>query len=325
MSACWQGRNDFSMAKAEYKELLSLEQNHTTQIHQGSNETWRDFNLVLKGSIVLLLLLILNPWLSFLWPLRLVMALAYILFVPGYCLAAALFPKKEDLDRIERNGLSLGLSIAWAPVLALVLNALPWGLRLWPVVIGELSSIALFSALAAWRRSQLPADKIFAPPPAWQPRRWWQSQLPAGRRIYYFIFFALALTSLALAWTFLVPTTDQFMTEFYMLGPDGLAENFPREASVGKEIGVTLGLANYERGNHIYRVEIWAVDPWSEGRRERLGMFGPYELARGDHREWPVTWQMPWAGDNQMVELLLFDDDRQDPYRRLRLFINIEP
>ncbi|MCB0238602.1 MAG: DUF1616 domain-containing protein, partial [Anaerolineae bacterium] len=117
---------------------------------------WKDFRLALIGAGVLVLLIALAQWLWFLQPLRLALGLAYVLFVPGYCLTAALFPREDDIDGIERLGLSLGLSVAWVPVLALILDRLPWGLRLWPIVVGELLSMAIFAAIALWRRSRLP-------------------------------------------------------------------------------------------------------------------------------------------------------------------------
>ena len=229
---------------------------------------WKDFRLALIGAGVLVLLIALAQWLWFLQPLRLALGLAYVLFVPGYCLTAALFPCDDDIDGIERVGLSLGLSVAWVPVLALVLDRLPWGLRLWPIVVGELLSMAIFAAIALWRRSRLPAAEAYTPDLAWRPRPWWRSLPRLEKRIYGLIAAALLVAGLAAAWVFLVPSPDQFMTEFYMLGPEGLAESFPREAKVGEDIGVTLGLTNLERGVHTYRVEVWAVDPWTEGRRE---------------------------------------------------------
>lgn len=124
---------------------------------------WKDFRLALIGAGVLVLLIALSQWLWFLQPLRLVLGLAYVLFVPGYCLTAALFPRADDIDGIERIGLSLGLSVAWISVLALILDWLPWGLRLWPIVLGELASIAIFAGIALWRRSRLPAAEAYAP------------------------------------------------------------------------------------------------------------------------------------------------------------------
>lgn len=285
---------------------------------------WKDFRLALIGSGVLVLLIALAQWLWFLQPLRLALGLAYVLFVPGYCLTVALFPRDDDIDGIERVGLSLGLSVAWVPVLALVLDRLPWGLRLWPIVVGELLSMAIFAAIALWRRSRLPAAEAYAPDLAWRPRPWWGSLPRLEKRIYGLIVAALLVAGLAAAWVFLVPSPDQFMTEFYMLGPEGLAESFPRETKVGEDIGVTLGLTNLERAIHTYRVEVWAVDPWTEGRRELVAQSGPVPLAPEQGHEWPVTWQMPWSGDDQVVDLLLYDDQGTEPYRSLRLWMNVK-
>ncbi len=284
---------------------------------------WKDFRLALLGAGVLVLLIALSQWLWFLQPLRLALGLAYVLFVPGYCLTAALFPREDDIDGIERIGLSLGLSVAWVSVLALILDWLPWGLRLWPIVLGELLSILAFMAVALWRRSRLPAAEAYAPDLAWRPRPWWRELPQFERRIYGLVAAALLVAGLAAAWVFLVPSPSQFMTEFYMLGAEGLAESFPREAAVGEDLGVTLGIMNRERDAASYRVEVWAVDPWTAGRRELVAQDGPYPLAVGNGREWPIVWQMPWAGDDQVVDLLLFTGDATEPYRSLRLWLNV--
>lgn len=77
---------------------------------------------------------------------RVPLGLLMVLFIPGYTLIAALFPKKDDLDGIERLALSFGLSISVVPLIGLGLNYIPWGIRLTPVVI----SLAFFTlAMAA--------------------------------------------------------------------------------------------------------------------------------------------------------------------------------
>src|SRR6266705_710857 len=68
-------------------------------------------------------------------------AILLILFVPGYVLVAALFPNAKEIDWIERVALSLGLSIAVVPLLALLLNFTPWGISLAPVV----TTVTLFT------------------------------------------------------------------------------------------------------------------------------------------------------------------------------------
>ena len=73
--------------------------------------------------------------------LRVILGLPFLLFFPGYTLIAALFPKKSDLDGIERVALSFGLSIAVVPLLGLGLNYTPWGIRLYPVLITVIAFI----------------------------------------------------------------------------------------------------------------------------------------------------------------------------------------
>ena len=68
-------------------------------------------------------------------PVRIILGLSLVLFLPGYALIATLFPRKDDLDAIERIALSFGLSIAITPLLGLALNYTLFGIRLTPVLI----------------------------------------------------------------------------------------------------------------------------------------------------------------------------------------------
>ena len=62
--------------------------------------------------------------------LRIILGIPFLLFFPGYALHTALFPGRGRLDVAERVALSFGLSIAVVPLIGLVLNYLPWGIRL---------------------------------------------------------------------------------------------------------------------------------------------------------------------------------------------------
>jgi len=54
-------------------------------------------------------------------PVRVLLGLLLVLFLPGYSLIAALFPRKDDLDGIERIAPELlGLGIAVVPVLVVL-------------------------------------------------------------------------------------------------------------------------------------------------------------------------------------------------------------
>ena len=71
------------------------------------------------------------------------MRVLLVLFLPGYSLIAALFPRTDDLDGIERIALSFGLSIAVVPLIGLGLNYTPLGSWLVPVLLG----LSLFTVL----------------------------------------------------------------------------------------------------------------------------------------------------------------------------------
>ena len=94
-------------------------------------------------------------------PIRIILGLPLVLFLPGYALIAALFPRKDDLDAIERVALSFGLSIAITPLLGLALNYTPFGIRLSPVLI-VLSVFTISLAICAYaRRSMVPEGDRF--------------------------------------------------------------------------------------------------------------------------------------------------------------------
>jgi uncharacterized membrane protein len=311
---------------------LQLEQARTQE--SGTGHYWalsRDFAWLLAVGLLLLALILLGEY-ALLPPavaiplgiLRLLMGLAYILYAPGYCLTAALFPAADDLDGIERAGLSLGLSVAWVSILALVLDRLPWGLRLWPIFFGELLSMLLFMAFALWRRARQPRAMAYAPQMDWRPRPWWGGLPRLEKRVCLLCAGALIIAGLAAAWVFLVPSPDEFMTEFYILGKEGLAEDYPREALVGEEVKVTMGIGNLEREPMRYTVEVWAVDPWGD-KRELINTMGPFSLEPEQSVEQPVFWSMPWAGDDQIVEFLLYAGGQEgdEPYRLLRLWMNV--
>lgn len=76
---------------------------------------------------------------------------ALILFLPGYSLTQFLFARRQEMeDSVTRVALSIGLSIALVPLLALVLNYTPYGIRLLPIAItlGAFTALFLFLGLA---------------------------------------------------------------------------------------------------------------------------------------------------------------------------------
>ena len=99
--------------------------------------------------IVILSLLLVPLVVPTLGGLRIALGLACVLFFPGYTLSAALFPKRGDVDGIERLALGLGLDIAVVPLIGLVLNYTPWGICSYSLLI-SLSLFIIVMATIAW-------------------------------------------------------------------------------------------------------------------------------------------------------------------------------
>jgi hypothetical protein len=76
---------------------------------------------------------------------RYVLGGVFVLFLPGFMLISTLYSRSGELDGLERVALSIGLSLALVPLIGLVLNYTPWGIRLEPIMI----SLALFAEIMA--------------------------------------------------------------------------------------------------------------------------------------------------------------------------------
>ena len=113
----------------------------------------------------------LYPWVY----IRYVLGTIFVLWLPGYSFIKALFPKdlpfarglartletsEKNLDTIERAALSLGMSLALVPIVGLLLNYTPWGIRLAPISISLLALTVVFSTTAVIRdyKNQKPAS-----------------------------------------------------------------------------------------------------------------------------------------------------------------------
>ena len=90
--------------------------------------------------------------------IRYLLGSIFILWLPGYTFIKALFlthvpikTSSESLDTIERIVLSIGMSLALVPIVGLLLNYTPWGIRLAPVTLSLLGLSVTFATVAMIR------------------------------------------------------------------------------------------------------------------------------------------------------------------------------
>jgi uncharacterized membrane protein len=248
--------------------------------------------------------------------LRLLLGLTFVLFIPGYTFQAALFPCADDLDGLERLALSFGLSIAIIAPIALILDVLPWGIRLWPIVTAEGLFIAACSLIAWYRRWRLPEEERFRLVIEVDVKGWWAAQDRTNRILYGIVTGAILTATISAIALVVLPKPGEHFTEFYILGPEGLAENYPREAVVGQPMAVTVGIANREGVPAEYSLAIISEELL-------VGQAGPVHLESGATDERPVSFVPMVAGDDVEVVFLLYRDGVEGPYRSLRLWLKV--
>jgi uncharacterized membrane protein/LysM repeat protein len=249
-------------------------------------------------------------------PIRIVFGLPFVFLLPGYVLVAALYPRKENLDSVERAALSFGLSIAIVPLIGLALNYSPWGIRLNPILAFVSLFIVMGAGAAMYRRWALPPEEAFAinvPLPRWSQVRL-ATVAPA-------VVVALCLIGFGAA-AFLTTSrgSSESFTEFYILGPDGRAEGYPQTLELGDGLTVILGVVNHEGDATAYEMEA-TIDG------QVAALIDSVRLENGERWERPVTLVPSQAGNSQKVQFLLHKEEMDgvdEAYRAVHLWVDVE-
>ncbi|WP_435196328.1 DUF1616 domain-containing protein [Natronomonas sp. EA1] len=305
-------------------------------------------------------------------PLRVVVGLPFVLFVPGYAFIAALFPEagatpddldeeaaaessessepseppetdREGIDGIERVALAFGTSIAIVPLIGLVLNFTPWGIRLVPIMVGVSGFTLGATAIAAVRRRELPPEDRFAVP--------WRTWLAAARgelfepetrtdgALNVLLVLSILLAVGSVGYAVAVPKQGEAFTELYLLteGEDGelVADGYPQEFTSGEPRYLYVGIGNQEhrRVNYtvvtaIQDVEFTANNTTRVLDSQRLRTF---EVTLPHNETWHRNHSVAPAmtGENLRLTYFLYRGEppanptTENAYREVHLWVNV--
>ncbi|GGI96109.1 hypothetical protein GCM10008995_02710 [Halobellus salinus] len=311
-------------------------------------------------------------------PIRVLFALPVMLFIPGYVFIAALFPEagsstdgddetttaersatasaeqsvsetaaaiaaeRGGIDGIERVALSFGTSIAIVPLIGLVLNFTPWGIRLIPIVVSLTGFIVAATYVAARRRRAVPPDTRFRVP----YRQWLyaaRSELfePDSRSdaaLNVLMVCSILLATASVGYAVAVPKQGEAFTEFYLLTEtddgDLVADNYPDEFVAGENQTLTVGIGNHEHESVSYTVVVLAQDAVVENNsttiraEQQLRRFQP-QVADNETWQRQHTVAPTLTGDNIRLTYLLYrgappaDPSTDNAYREVHLWITV--
>ena len=249
-------------------------------------------------------------------PLRIAIGVMAALFFPGYLLAAVLYPSQNVLNSIERIGLSTGFSIALIPILGLGLHLTPWGLSQ-NAMLTTLVMWNLSMALVAWHR------RLAVSPSERSGISWTTltTELQRLRRPTILASYLLLVVGLAVlvgvtTWKIQQPIRSQEFTEFYILGPDGMADNYPTTMRVGQTHRVIVGVVNREGADRIYHLVVL-----QEG--VPIGSVGSLALGHGRSWEGQVGVMPAMPAQGTRIEFHLYREPETNPSYKLTLVVDV--
>ena len=299
-------------------------------------------------------------------PLRVIVGLPFVLFVPGYALIAALFPEAgpdladgeaenlpdagdtapdttdSGIDGIERVALSFGLSIAVVPLVGLVLNFTPFGIRLVPIMIALSGLTLVLVAVAAQRRRALPPEDQFQ-----VPYRQWGGDMHAELlkpdtrgdavlNIVLAVSVILAVSSVGYAVA--VPKQGESFTEFYLLTEtdegEPVADNYPTEFTAGEPQSVVVGVENHEHQPVNYNVVVAIQEVRIANNSTQVlqqQQLRTFETQLADNETWQLQHTVAPGMTGQELRLIYFlylgeppaTPSADSAYRELHLWVNV--
>jgi uncharacterized membrane protein len=252
--------------------------------------------------------------------LRVPFGVLLVLGLPGFGIVSSLFASDDGPDGVARIALSVALSLATIPFLALTIDRSP--LRLDHVTVTSGLMIVSMSTIliAAGMRARLPIDERYAPklhlPTIPRRSEWTRFQIVIGSALCVaaalFIFGGYDVVTTRL--------TGQPTTELALYNSDGVAQFYPRDVTIGEAAEVQVSIANHEGERVQYELVV-------AGSGQAVSTMPDLTLADGETWKGPVRFTVTSAGVELPVRFELYRTDRangSEPYRLLILIVDGE-
>jgi uncharacterized membrane protein len=251
--------------------------------------------------------------------IKIVLGLPLVLFIPGYALLAALFPKKNDLGAIERFALSFGLSIAVVSLLGLLLN-FTFGIKLVSVLFTLFIYTVILTLVTVYRREKLSEGERFTVP-LYRLYEIIDNEINTDRSradkiLTGILIFSIVLSIGMLFFVITIPKTGERFTEFYILDQSGKAGNYPTILKYNFPSEILVGVVNHEYTPINYTVQI-ALD-------KNVLSDTLFRLDNNQTWEKNITFVPNKEGNNTKLEFWLYKEDNFTvPHRELHLWVNV--
>jgi uncharacterized membrane protein len=288
-------------------------------------------------TIILIVIVLLVP----VTIVRIIVGLPLLAFLPGYALLSALFSIKNRLNGLEQITICFGMSIAISALLGLGLNYTPWGITLESVLyslaafIIVMSNIALFiqwRSLGKVRFFEIVDIKL----PGWEGNS-------LNKSLSIIAIISVLTTCGVLSYTVLVPKIGEKFSDFYLLGLNGKANNYPTtlyfegnqikgvvygatEEPNQSQCQVIVGIINHEQQTNVYSLQLIIDGKPSqiEFGNTTTELLDNIILKQGEKWQNTIGFVPDHVGDNQKVEFILLQGSENIKENSLYLWIDVK-
>jgi uncharacterized membrane protein len=286
------------------------------------------------------------PWLAA-TPIRPLVGLPLLLFVPGYTLVSAAFPgngkvrhpvlgtghaRGSSPDLVERFALAFAMSIVLLPPIAILAWTLGVGIAASPVIVAGVGIVG--SVVAGLQRYRLPPrDRFHLPVHRWSEQ--FQASLDRdGSRSYLFnavLAVSVLFAATTVGYALVVPNEGEAYSSLYLgtEAEDGtlVTSGYPSELVSGEPAELLVGIENHEPTRTTYTVvtELRAV---SNGEEQELDRF-QVTLAPGETLEQPRVIAPDLVGEKLKLQYYLYpgeapaDATTDSAYRTAYIWVTV--
>ncbi|MBN2550182.1 MAG: DUF1616 domain-containing protein [Anaerolineales bacterium] len=222
-----------------------------------------------------------------------------LFFVPGYAFLTAVFPGQGSLGQVQRLTASLGLSPLIAGALMLIAS-FAWQVNQVTIFLLLLFWTAPLCIIAWKRRASLPPETRYLPKwripfPTWSNKSRLDKWLLASQAAVLVI---MLLVGGRLLW--LTSNIQPQFTEFYLLGSQGKAGNYPDLVPPGSPAGIIVGIVNQLGEPQEYHI-------YYQINQDPAVKITQITLQPGERWETPISVELPNVIGKQKITLFLSD------------------
>ena len=223
---------------------------------EGRLRYYIDLIAVILLTVLCILFVLVEPFNK--TPLRIPFSLLILLFLPGYALIAAMFPRMGEISGIERFTLAIGLSIAITVFDGFAISVTPYLFRPTPLVLTLSAITTLLVLVTVLTRTLTSKDRRY-----FLDYQGFIESLRADdekmsdveRMLMISLIGSIIIASSMLIYAKVTFDEEEF-SALYILGPDGKAEGYQKDLHIGEPQSITVGVENYEHAATEYTLQV---------------------------------------------------------------------